>query len=57
VARKSGLFDKNRSVLVSDGTHIAYTEMKGTRLPVVLANGWACNDVYWTDLAPGGGGR
>ena len=57
MARKSGLFDKNRSVLVSDGTHIAYTEMKVTRLPVVLANGWACNDVYWTDLAPGGGGR
>ena len=57
MARKSGLFDKNRSVLVSDGTHIAYTEMKGTRLPVVLANGWACNDVYWTDLAPYLAGR
>ena len=57
MTRKSGVFDKNRSVLVSDGTNIAYTEMKGTRVPVVLANGWACNDVYWTDLAPGGAGR
>jgi pimeloyl-ACP methyl ester carboxylesterase len=47
------VFEKNRTVHVSDGTAIAYAELgHGDRVPVVLVNGWSCSDVYWTDIAP-----
>ena len=48
------LFEKDRSLDVSDGTPIGYT-VRGagdTGVTFVLANGWACSDAYWALLVP-----
>ena len=55
MARRSGyaVFDKEQKVHVSDGTCIAYTVRgDGSRVPVVLANGWSCCDAYWAFVVP-----
>jgi pimeloyl-ACP methyl ester carboxylesterase len=47
------VFEKNRSLHVSDGTPIVYAELgHGDGAPIALANGWSCSDVYWMDIAP-----
>jgi pimeloyl-ACP methyl ester carboxylesterase len=46
-------FPKDRHVVVSDGTRIAYT-VRGTgdKVPVVFINGWTCPDSYWVSIGP-----
>jgi pimeloyl-ACP methyl ester carboxylesterase len=46
------LFPKDRCVVTSDGTHLAYT-IKGSTGPVVaLCAGFCCPDNFWRYLAP-----
>jgi pimeloyl-ACP methyl ester carboxylesterase len=46
-------FPKDRTVVVDDGTPIAYTIVgDGPRLPLLFANGWSCSDAYWVDIVP-----
>ncbi|MCB1031240.1 MAG: alpha/beta hydrolase [Acidimicrobiales bacterium] len=48
------LFAKEGRVVVDDGTPIAYTvrNKKGTKVPILFANGWSCSDAYWGKLVP-----
>jgi pimeloyl-ACP methyl ester carboxylesterase len=49
------VFEKEREVVVSDGTPIRYTvrgEGKAPGEAIVLANGWSCSDSYWVDILP-----
>lgn len=48
------LFTKDRRVVASDGTAIAYTvrNATGSKVPVLFANGWSCSDAYWAELLP-----
>ena len=48
------LFDKERRVVVDDGTPIAYTVRNpgGREVPVLFASGWSCSDAYWGKLLP-----
>ncbi len=48
------VFPKDRAVVVSDGTPIAYTVLgpSGEQTPFAFANGWSCSDVYWGGIAP-----
>jgi pimeloyl-ACP methyl ester carboxylesterase len=46
-------FPKDRAVISSDNTRIAYTILDGGKhLPVVFINGWSCADGYWARIAP-----
>jgi pimeloyl-ACP methyl ester carboxylesterase len=47
-------FPKDRAVITSDNTRIAYTVLgpAGDRQPVVFINGWSCADGYWSRIAP-----
>ena len=48
------LFNKDRRVVVDDGTPLAYTVRNpaGAQRPILLANGWSCSDAYWGRLVP-----
>ena len=48
------LFDKDRELVVSDGTPIRYTVRNPDAAgpAVVLASGWSCSDAYWAHLLP-----
>jgi pimeloyl-ACP methyl ester carboxylesterase len=53
-AHTNAVFPKDRQVLVSDGTRIAYTIRGegGPGVPVLFVNGWTCTDAYWSSIAP-----
>lgn len=53
-AHAHAVFPKDREVVVSDGTRIAYTirGSGGARVPVLFVNGWTCTDSYWSSIAP-----
>ena len=54
LAKEFALFAKDRSVVVSDGTTIAYTVTgDGDRTPILFVNGWTCSDAYWRYIGPG----
>ncbi|MHB8464175.1 MAG: alpha/beta fold hydrolase [Acidimicrobiales bacterium] len=51
--RWTATFPKDRRVVVSDGTSIAYTVRgDGPRVPVAFVNGWTCPDSYWEKIGP-----
>lgn len=52
-AREHAAFPKDRRVVTSDGTEIAYTVVgaDGPRTPVAFLNGWTCPDAYWARTA------
>jgi pimeloyl-ACP methyl ester carboxylesterase len=53
-ARQHAVFPKDRRIVASDGTRIAYTVVgEGTRTPIVFINGWTCSDAYWVGIGPG----
>ncbi len=48
------LFDKEKRLVVDDGTPIAYTVRgaDGPNTPILFANGWSCSDAYWGRILP-----
>ncbi len=51
-AHEYATFPKDRAVVVSDGTRIAFTvRVGGPTVPVVFVNGWTCSDAYWAKIA------
>jgi pimeloyl-ACP methyl ester carboxylesterase len=53
-AREYAIWPKDRTVIVSDGTPIAYTVVgDGPKTPILFVNGWTCSDAYWVAIGPG----
>jgi hypothetical protein len=48
-------FPKDRTVIASDGTTLAYALVSPSerRVPILYLSGWSCPDVYWTRVAWG----
>lgn len=53
LAAQHAIFPKDRTVVTSDGTRLAYTVVgSGPRTPILFVNGWTCSDAYWVGIGP-----